>query len=216
MALANYADLQASIASWTHRSNLTAQIPDFIALAESEINTDMRLRLMAQTFPLTLLSGTQTVAMPARFIEPIQLEIVFTGRDNKPLTYLSAQQITNNSSAGVAGEPQYWTIDEDNISFPYPADQDYALSFRMLQGFSLANTSTNALMTKYPGIYLYGSLLQAAAFGYNDARIPVWKTMYEGLKKKINKSESRTEVLTNMKTDVPITSWPAQSILRGS
>ena len=32
MALANYTDLQSSIAAWAHRSDLTAIIPDFIAL----------------------------------------------------------------------------------------------------------------------------------------------------------------------------------------
>lgn len=216
MALVTYADLQASIISWTHRADLASSIPDFIGLAESEINTDMRLRLMAESFSLTLLAGTQTVAMPDRFIEPIKLEIVFSGRDNKPLTYLSAQQITDNSSAGVAGEPEYWTIDGDNLSFPYPADQNYALSFRMMQGFDLVTTGTNALMKRYPGIYLYGALVQAAAFIANDARIPLWKQMYEEIKKKVNKVESRTEVLANMKTDLPIYRWPAQSILRGS
>lgn len=213
MALANYTDLTATLASWMHRSDLTASIPDFIALAESEINTEMRLRLMQESVPLTLLAGTRTVPMPSRFIEPIKLELVFSGRDNMPLTYLNAQQIADNASAG---EPQYWTIDGDNLSFPYPADQDYALSFRLLRGVDLAATTTNALMTKYPGLYLYGALVQASAFTNNDPRIPLWKQMYEGLKKKINKVESRTEVLTTMKTDLPIYAGPAGSIFRGN
>lgn len=217
MALANYADLTALIARWTHRSNLTADIPDFIALAESEINTDMKMRLMEQSFPLVLVAGTQLVAMPPRFIEPVKLEIVYTGRDNKALTYLNAQQITNNAYTGVAGEPDYWSIDGDSLYFAYPADLNYALSFRMLQGFSLATTGTNALMTKYPGIYLYGALVQASAFMDYDARIPTWKQMYESMKKKINRTESRTDALVTMKTDLPLDNGPGRaSIFRGN
>lgn len=216
MALANYADLSAQIARWIHRTDLTADIPMFIALAESEINTESRMRLMEQDFSLTLATGARTVAMPDRFIEPIKLELVFSGQDNKQLTYLSAQQITDNASASVAGEPEYWSISGNNLVFPYPAGQNYSLSFRMLQGFDLAATETNALLTKYPGVYLYGALVQASAFTVNDERIPGWRGMYENMKKKMNKVESRAEVLTTMKTDLPIYNWPTQSILRGS
>ena len=44
MALANYTDLQASIASWMVRTDLAAVIPDFVAIAEARINADVRLR----------------------------------------------------------------------------------------------------------------------------------------------------------------------------
>ena len=36
MALDNYTNLIASIADWVNRSDLTAVIPDFVTLAESE------------------------------------------------------------------------------------------------------------------------------------------------------------------------------------
>ena len=44
MALANYADLTASVANWLNRTDLTAIIPDFVAMAESDISRDLRLR----------------------------------------------------------------------------------------------------------------------------------------------------------------------------
>ena len=42
MALSNYTELKASIADFLNRDDLTSVIPDFITLAESQINRDIR------------------------------------------------------------------------------------------------------------------------------------------------------------------------------
>ena len=42
MALTNYTGLKASIADFINRDDLTSVIPDFISLAEAQINRDIR------------------------------------------------------------------------------------------------------------------------------------------------------------------------------
>ena len=42
MALANYSDLQSSIADWLNRDDLTTVIKDFVALAETQMNRTIR------------------------------------------------------------------------------------------------------------------------------------------------------------------------------
>jgi hypothetical protein len=42
----------------------------------------------------------------------------------------------------------------------------------------LASNSTNWLLTAAPDIYLYGSLLEAAAFLLDDPRVPLWQAAY--------------------------------------
>ena len=42
MALTTYTELKASIADFLNRDDLTTVIPDFITLAESQINRDVR------------------------------------------------------------------------------------------------------------------------------------------------------------------------------
>lgn len=212
MALTTYTELKAAVADWLHRTDLTSQVVDFITLAESEINTELRLRLMETDETLTLLNGGTTVALPARFSEPILLEIVYTGRDNRRLSYLTPQQMAIQTA--TSGEPTYYTINGDNIEFPFPSDQDYTLRFRMLADFDIASTSTNDLLDKYPGIYLYGSLLQAAPYMVNDARIQTWAAMYSNLVKKVNKAEGRTRTLTTLHSDLPSTG-SRSNILRG-
>jgi hypothetical protein len=202
MAITTYTELKTTVADWLHRANLTAQVVDFIALAESEINTDVRLRKQETDETLTLSSGATTVALPARYSEPIRLDIVIAGQDNRELTYVPPAQLTVQATTGSACEPDYWTINGSNIQVPAPADQAYTLLFKMLADFDIATTGTNALLTKYPGIYLYGALLQAAPYMANDKRIPTWATMYSNLVAKANKKEARTRKLATLRTEL--------------
>jgi hypothetical protein len=64
MALANYADLLTSVAGWLNRTDLTATIPDFIRLAETEFNRSLRTIEMEGRATATLTSDA--VAVPYR------------------------------------------------------------------------------------------------------------------------------------------------------
>ena len=46
MSISTYAQLQAAVANWLHRTDLTAQIQDFIALAEARLSADIDARPM--------------------------------------------------------------------------------------------------------------------------------------------------------------------------
>lgn len=214
MAAWTYTDLLEAVATWAHRTNLTDQIPDFISLAEDEINTEMRLRLMQVDESLTLASGARTIALPTRYLEPIKLELVISGQDNEQLSYVVPAQMVVNASSDAASQPRYWTINGDTIEFPTLADQAYSINFRMLKGFDIATTLTNALLTSYRGLYLYGALMQAAPYMVNDARIGTWQGMYEKLKAKVAKREGRNQALAKLRTDLPGTG-PGFNILRG-
>lgn len=49
----DYATLQAAVAAWLARADLTSQIPTFIQLAEADLNRQVRTRQMQ-----TLVTGT--------------------------------------------------------------------------------------------------------------------------------------------------------------
>ncbi len=53
-----YTGLQASIAGYLHRADLTSNIPDFVALAEARIARDLRLRNQIDFDTLTTTVGT--------------------------------------------------------------------------------------------------------------------------------------------------------------
>lgn len=203
MAITTYSELQTAVASWLHRSDLTAQIPDFIALAEDELNSQLRLRMMEVDETLTLTTGANTVALPSRYLEPMFLEVVFTDdRDNKRLTFQSPDQMEVFDSTQAAQEPRFWTINSGNIEFPEPADQDYTLRFRMLKRLDLATDSTNNLLSNWRGLYLYGACLQAAPYMVDDARMQTWGVMYSNLFKKVQAKEGRRNIRATLMTEV--------------
>ena len=63
MALVNYSDLKTNIAAWLNRTDLTTVIPDFITLAESSFNEEIRNRKMIKRATATI--DSQYSAVPA-------------------------------------------------------------------------------------------------------------------------------------------------------
>jgi hypothetical protein len=211
----DYYDLQDKIESWLHKSNVTSQIPDFISLAEDEINTEMRLRVMEVTESLTLESGENEVALPSRYIEPVSLKIAYTDREERELEFVNRSAMNLDTAAGMSSEPDYWAIDGSNIVVPCVADQDYTLSFRFLKRLDIRADLTNDLLTNYRGLYLYGALVQASAWLVNDKRVPQWIAMYDRLKAKVQKKESRNKALAALRTDHPSANCYRSNILEG-
>lgn len=70
----NYTDLQASIARWMNRTDLGADIPGFIANAEARIATDLRVRKMLVSLPISAAAG-EGALLPAGWLEFKSLSI---------------------------------------------------------------------------------------------------------------------------------------------
>ena len=89
---------------------------------------------------------------------------------------------TNSSHPASAGTAKYFAVMGSDIK-TWPASSSN-LVLRYYEAIpDLATASTNWLLTKCPGLYLYGSLIEAAAFMMDDGRIPVWGALYDNLKR---------------------------------
>lgn len=203
MALSTYAEVISSVTDWLKRTSVASQAVDFIALAESELNTELRMRLMEVDQTVTLTIAERTIALPAGYLEPISLEIVRAGEQNSVILFRQPQQLGIDASAGASCRPQEWTVNGSNIEFPNLSDDTYTMKFRMLKALDLATDLTNACLTKYPGLYLYGALLQASLYLIKDDRIPVWQSRYDRLFSKAEKAEARSKALTKLLSDHP-------------
>ena len=205
MALANYSDLKTSVAGWLHHRGLTSQIPDFITLAEASMNRVLRTRTMETDNSLSLASGARTVALPTGFIEPISLRLVISGQNRDILTQVQHPQLNINTASTSARQPEYWAINGANIEFPNLADQTYTLSLRMLaSSWALSDSvTTNWLLTNHPDLYLYGTLLQAAPYIKDDARVSTWGSFYAKALKEVQNNAARSKAGVSLITDVP-------------
>jgi len=200
MALSNYTELKASIASYLHRTDLTATIPDFIALAESRINGIVHMRAMELEAALSLPIGERRIALPAAYSSPLAVWLT-TDQPRAKLTPLVAEQMPVSN---VAGAPNYWCIDGGYLAFERAADRAHSVSFRYVSKFKLTDGApTNALLTNFPNVYLYAALLESAPFLGHDERFAVWQSLLGQAIKEVNNNEQRGRAVGVMSTDVP-------------
>src|SRR4051812_15605289 len=73
MAITSYTELQAAVANWLDRSDMAARIPEFVALAEAQMNRLLRSRGATVRSRATI--GTEFSALPADFAQAISLRI---------------------------------------------------------------------------------------------------------------------------------------------
>ncbi|MGE5452429.1 MAG: hypothetical protein ACM3VZ_11385 [Acidobacteriota bacterium] len=179
MALATYTDLQTSIASWLNRSDLTANIPDFIALAEARISRDLRLRSQVTSAVISTVAGSQGASLPTGWLEFENVSV--TSSPDVQLTYVNIQYLDtkfpNNSYTGC---PVVYSIEGQQILFGPIPDAAYSVNVLYYKKYdALSVTPTNWLLTNHPGIYLWASLAESAPFLRDDERALVWETKYQ-------------------------------------
>jgi len=179
MALSTYAELKTSIGDWLNRSDLTSVIPDFISLAEAQIERTLRTRQMLTRTTLTIDSEFESI--PSDFLEVKALKLTSTNPDT-PLSFMTMDALDQESTKFTAsGKPKFFGVVGTQFRFVPTPDSSYTAEivyFANLNKLS-GSVSTNFVLTSSPDIYLYGSLLQAAPYLQDDARIQTWATLYE-------------------------------------
>ena len=179
MALATYTDLQASAAAWLNRSDLTAAIPDFIALAEARIARDLRLRKQIASATLVTVAGTQGVTLPTDLLEVENMTLSADyDRSLQVVTpeYLDVRYPTRNDT----GIPTVYALLGDQILFGTIPDSAYTVSLKYYARLAaLSVTPTNWLLTYNPGVYLWATLSEASAFLMADDRAALWEGKYQ-------------------------------------
>lgn len=202
MPLSTYAELRASVADWLHRgTSLDAQIPDFIRMAELEINR--RLKIVAQEVetPLTCIPGSRFVPQPADFGSPVMLWTDEYG-PRCDLTMVTAATLPVDD--GLSSQPRYWAIDGTNVAFNCKADRPYTMRLRYLQNLFLSDAApTNSMFARAPDLYLYGALAQSAPYMADDARLPMWQTKFEALMRSVAVEGTRALAMAQLQTELP-------------
>jgi len=189
MALSNYGELKTAIADFLNRDDLTSVIPTFVALAESQIARDLRHWRQERRVTTTLDERFEN--LPTDWIEGIHLYL----SDGSQIEYASVAEIGRQKvlTNDTAGKPRLYTINSGQIEF-YPApDDEYTLTmvyYARIPAFAI-DADDNWLLSNYPDVYLYGSLLQSAPYLAEDARIAVWAQLYGASVKNLGDDSTR-------------------------
>lgn len=181
--ITSYATLQAAIADYLNRQDLTAQIPMFIQFCEADLNT--RLRCREQIVRAEATSDNEYVQLPSDWLEAVNLQIV---DGTSPLRF-----VTMDEADIINRERRYpyvaaYSLMDGAIELVPPPAADVAIEmvyYSKIPALSDSNTS-NWLLTKAPDVYLYGALTHAAPFLVDDQRVAVFGSFYTGRVQALN------------------------------
>ena len=197
MPLTNYGELKTSVADWLGRDDLTTRIPDFISLFEAFARREYGGTVLAARAVLDTTAGDNTLALG--FTPRSVTHIGHT--DGTNMRQGGVQELQNGGS--LSAKPYLWAWQSGSSAirlFPKP-DAAYELEVfytSSLSGLS-ADSDTNWLLTSYPDIYLYGSLLQARQF-LQDEALQVYEGKFAVLDESLKRALSRQENSNGMGT----------------
>ena len=199
MALSNYGELRASIASWAHRDDLTTEIVDFVTLCESDIAKD--LEVSDQDTVSTINATGETVALPTRplIIRGVELQT----NPVVELIYRTPAQLSKVDQT-VVGQPVYYSVIGSDIKLLPAPDNNYDIEVTYTQrylGFS-SDTDTNYVLANYPDIYLYGALAKLYAHIEDTEAQVKYETMYLSATERANAIEQQLKFPSGLRMSV--------------
>jgi hypothetical protein len=175
--ITNYTTLVSTVADYLNRQDLSAQIPTFIQLAESDLNTRLRCREMIVRATTT--NDDEYVRLPLDYLEGINLQLV---GGQSPLRYITLDEADIVNARQGYNAPTFYSLMNGAIELvPPPATGDDVEIEMVYYGKITAlsdSNQTNWLLLKAPDVYLYGALVHAAPFLMDDQRISVFGSFY--------------------------------------
>lgn len=174
MSIGTYTELQAAIALFSHRGNLTAQIPTFIQLAEARLNAILKARAQSAATTIATVAGVKTAPLPSSLTGIKSLSIA----DVAPsIDYLTPEQFAEKYSTAWSGAPRHYTVLADLIYFGPTPDAAYSVDCVMNADLPPLTdaTPTNAVLTRWPNAYLFASLVELSDYTKDQAANLKWE-----------------------------------------
>ncbi len=188
MAVTTYTNLVNAVNEYLARdqdTTLIARIPDFITLCEAKLNRILEHPRMEVRSTAAVDTGNdepEFITLPSDFQSVRRVRL--SGLPGKPrLEYMAQSQLEGYrySRDNTPGIPIYYSIVGDELELAPTPGEDYAIEMvyrANLAALSQSN-ATNWLIALAPDVYLYGTLLEAAAYvrGFEDM-LPVWSSAF--------------------------------------
>lgn len=171
--MTDFADFKTQIAEWANRQDWSdALVTSFIRMCEQKLNSELRIDRMLQTND-ALVSG-RCAALPDDWLEMdlVRITDTYTPTGMIPIHYQPRDEFFRLSDQPYSGTtPSNWnstfrkyTIEGRQIFIGGPPDTTEGQTVRIdyygeVPVFS--DTVLSWVYTKYPALYLYGSLMHA-------------------------------------------------------
>ena len=178
MAISTYAELKSAIADFLNRDDLTSAIPNFVSLAEADMNRRIRHWRMEQRSTASI-DGRYT-ALPSGYLEAIRFHL---DADERPIEIENPSNMQKHRmrNADVTGAPRYYSVTGGEIEVWPTPDMSYTgelCYYARLDPLSDVAPS-NWVLQYFPDTYLYGSLVHSAPYLSDDQRAALWASLYQ-------------------------------------
>lgn len=197
MAITSFSTLKNAVADWLDRDDIDSAITTMVALMETRLYRDLRLRFMETDLNVSVASGV--AAVPSDYLELRTAYLDTTPiQELQPKTPGWIQSVYPTRSAD--GTPKYIARSGDNFIFgPYPDSDRTLMGVYYAKPTALSTSNeTNWLTTNAPDLLLYGTLVQSAAYIGSDDRLGLWESAYSDAFNMLEAQEQREQFPENL------------------
>jgi len=158
--------LKSSVADWMHRSDLTGPMNDFIYLAEVRIRTLLRERVSDQASQINTTAGVEYTPLPDDLMTVRSMTIPGL---QPTIDYMAPDMFNQFFTGAYSGLPRCYTIIDGQIYLGPTPDAQYTINimYRFDMPPLTDTAPTNPVLAKWPNIYLFGALTEAADYSRN-------------------------------------------------
>jgi len=198
MAFTTYTELKASVADYLARTDLTTQIPDFIALAEKRLKRDLRIRQMLKVVTTTTTAADSTVGLPSDFLSMRDLHV--STNPVSSIEYLSPSNFYRNARTTESGVPTKYTVLAAEFQFAPIPDSTYTLNmlYYAAPPYLSSSVSSNVFLANCQDLLLYATLGEAEPYLMNDARVQTWAALYDRGVNSLTAADDSSEYTGNL------------------
>jgi len=198
MTISTYDDLVSSVKTWTARNDSTfsGSIPVFVETAEQRIffgfgepkdpmySPPLRCKEIETIGSIAMTNGEGT--LPSGYLD---MRALSRSGDETGIVALSPREFRVESEKITGTVPYYATVESSTLkvapSYTGTLDMLYWVKPTALS----ASSQTNTVLTNFPSIYLYATLVEAFGFIRDDAEVLRNLSKLVGLIKGLNKTD---------------------------
>ncbi len=168
-----------------HRNDLSSVIGNFIALAESEIQTRCKVLEMETTGTVSVTAGAGS--LPTGFLGA--RKVFWETSPDKQLTYVTPARLHAIKEASEADIPAFYTVEGGSIKVSSTLSGSLNVTYvSRFTPLSSTNTTT-ALLTNFPDLYLNGVLFYAAVWTEDAQKQATHRPLFDASIGRVNSND---------------------------
>lgn len=180
-----YTTLAADIATYTHRTDLTAaQISTFVRLAEATINRRLRVRQMETALAATAIDSSNAITLPTGWLATKTLWP--DGYEQSPLLPHSVEYVV--AQDWQSGVPSFYAVKSGSWFFD-GAGSVAGVYYTAVPG--LESSGDNWLSALAPDLYLFGALGEACIYTQDEKQMALYTLRFDAAVSEIHAADQR-------------------------